>query len=331
MKKKSLVLSISIVFTIVLSLIIHVSKYNSPSNELKISKDYYMVTFLSGIEYWKGSYSGFSEKGKELGVNTFFTGSTQYDINQEVTILEQIISKKPAGIAISCANPNAFTNSINKAIAMGIPVVTFDADSPSSNRFSYLSTSNEKAGAIAAETLAGLLGPSGGEIAVMTIPAQENHEQRVQGFINKITRNYKSMKIVQIGNCNGDTIESAKIISSYLQIHPNIKGIFCTDANSGVGAATAVKEANLEGKVKIIGFDTDQGTLGAIKNGVINATIAQNTYKMGYSAMDFLYKLSDPEFFNSKEQVSKIPDFVDTGVTVITEKNVDSYLYNLNQ
>ena len=94
MKKKSLVLSISIVFTIVLSLIIHIFKYNSPSSELKISKDYYMVTFLSGIEYWKGSYSGFSEKGKELGVNTFFTGSTQYDINQEVTILEQIISNK---------------------------------------------------------------------------------------------------------------------------------------------------------------------------------------------------------------------------------------------
>ncbi|WP_160671303.1 substrate-binding domain-containing protein [Clostridium sp. C8-1-8] len=318
----SLVLCITLISTF--TFIVH----KNQTKKEKQTKDFYMITFLSGIEYWKGAYQGFSEKGKSLGVNTHYTGSIQYDINQEVTILEQVLSKKPAGIAISCANPNAFSNSINKAISMGIPIVTFDADSPSSNRFSYLATGNEKAGAIAAETLANLMEPTGGEIAIMTLPEQENHEQRLQGFINKIKRNYNNIKIVQIGNCKGDSIESAKLVASFLQIHPNIRGIFCSDANSGVGAATAVTEAKLQGKVKIVGFDTDQGTLGAIKTGVINATISQNTYKMGSTAMDFLYNLSDPNFIKAKDKVYDIPYFVDTGVTVITDKNVDKYLNN---
>lgn len=52
--------------------------------------------------------------------------------------------------------------------------------------------------------------------------------------------------------------------------HPNIKGIFCTDALGGVGAATAIKEANKVGKVKIVSFDTDKETLDLIKQGVID-------------------------------------------------------------
>lgn len=67
------------------------------------------------------------------------------------------------------------------------------------------------------------------------------------------------------------------MLSGFLQAHPQIKGVFCTDATSGVGAATAVKKANQVGKVKIVSFDTDKGTLDAIKSGIISASIAQGT------------------------------------------------------
>lgn len=293
------------------------------------NEEYYMVTFLSGIEYWKGCYSGFKDAGKLYGIKTIYTGGIQYDVNQEVTALEQVIAKKPAGIALTCINPDAFKGPIKEAMDAGIPIVTFDADSPDSGRYSFLGTGNEYAGEVAAKALAEQLGSEGGEVVVITNPTQLNNEQRVTGFKNAINKSYKNLKLVQVGNGNGDQTEAAKVLSGFLQTHPDIKGVFCTEATSGVGAATAVKEANKEGKVKIVSFDTDRGTLDAIKSGIIATSIAQGTYVMGYQSMNFLFQLKH-ELINPVKDwkakgINPLPPFVDTGVYIVSKKNVDSF------
>lgn len=293
------------------------------------SEEYYMVTFLSGIEYWKGCIKGFEDAGKLYGVKTIYTGALPYDVNQEVTTLEQVIAKKPAGIAVSCMNPDAFKVPINEAIAEGIPVVTFDADSPESLRYSFLGTGNKYAGAVAAKALASQVGPAGGEVVIITLPAQQNHKERVEGFVEELKENHKELKVVQIGNGKGDEIESAKVLSGFLEAHPKIKGVFCTDATSGVGAATAVKERNKVGEVKIVSFDTDKGTLDAIKTGIISASIAQGTYIMGYQSMNFLFQLKhnliNPVDNWKEKGISPLPAFVDTGVNIVTKENVSSF------
>lgn len=293
------------------------------------NEEYYMVTFRSGMEYWKGCYKGFEEAGKLYGIKTIYTGGIQYDVNEEVTALKQIIAKKPAGIAITCINPDAFKAPIEDAIAAGISIVTFDSDSPDSGRYSFLGTGNEYAGEVAAKALAEQVGPEGGEIVVIALPSQLNNVQRVAGFKNAIEKEYKNLKIVQIGNGNSDQTEAAKVLAGFLQVHPNIKGVFCTEATSGVGAATAVKEANKVGQVKIVSFDTDKGTLDAIKAGIISASIAQGTYIMGYQSMNFLYqlqhKLINPVEDWKKKGISPLPSFVDTGVDIVTKDNVDSF------
>ncbi len=144
-------------------------------------EEYYMVTFASGIEYWKGCFKGMQDAASLLGVKAIYTGSPQDGVTQEATVLEQVIAKKPAGIAITCANADGLKAPINKAIAAGIPVVTFDSDSQSSGRYCYLGTSNRNAGSIAARYLGKLLGGEG-EVAISTVIGQPNHEQRKAGF-----------------------------------------------------------------------------------------------------------------------------------------------------
>lgn len=293
------------------------------------NEEYYMITFQSGMEYWKGAYKGFQDAGKLYGIKTIYTGAIQYDVNQQVTVLEQVIAKKPAGITISCMNPDAFAAPIKKAITLGIPVLTFDADSPNSGRYSFLATDNEHAGYVAAQTLAKEIGNQEGEVAIITLPTQQNHEQRVDGFKKALETEYKNLKIVEIGNGKSDQTEAARVLAGFLQVHPNIKGVFCTDATSGVGAATAVKEANKVGKVKIVSFDTDRGNLDSIKSGIISASIAQGTYVMGYQSLNFLYQLRhgliNPIDNWKEKNINPLPAFVDTGVSIVTKDNVDSF------
>lgn len=291
-------------------------------------EEYYMVTFVSGIEYWKGCFKGMQDAANLLGVKAIYTGAPQADVNQEATVLEQVIAKKPAGIAVTCANPDGLKAPINKAIAAGIPVVTFDADSPASARYCYLGTSNYNAGATAARYIGKLLGGQG-EVAVSTVTGQLNHEQRKAGFVETLASEYPNIKVVATGNDNNDQTKAATLIAGFLQAHPNLKGVFCTDALGGVGAAAAIREANAVGKVKIVSFDTDKGTLDLIKEGVISASIAQGTWNMGYWSQMFLYNvrhnLVKPVDGWKSKGINPLPGVVDTGTNAVTKENVDAF------
>ena len=323
MKKLLLVLFLALVLaTTVVSAATRSPFVGNPKEE------YYMVTFVSGIEYWRGCFKGMQDAAKLLGVKAIYTGAPQADVNQEATVLEQVIAKKPAGIAVTCANPDGLKAPINKAIEAGIPVVTFDADSPNSDRYCYLGTSNYNAGAAAARYIGKLLGGQG-EVAVSTVTGQLNHEERKAGFVETLAKNYPNIKVVATGNDNNDQTKAATLIAGFLQAHPNLKGVFCTDALGGVGAAAAIREANAIGKVRIVSFDTDKGTLDLIKEGVISASIAQGTWSMGYWSMNFLYNVrhnlvKPVEGWRSKD-INPLPGVVDTGTNVVTKTNVDAF------
>ena len=77
------------------------------------SEEYYMVTFVSGIEYWKGCYEGFEHAANQLGVKCHYAGTTEYEITAAVTEFEQVIAKSPAGIAVTVMNADAYVDAIN--------------------------------------------------------------------------------------------------------------------------------------------------------------------------------------------------------------------------
>lgn len=290
------------------------------------NEEYYMLTFLSGIEYWKGCWRGFQDGAKLYNVKAVYDGAQEYDLNQAVTVLEQVIAKKPSGIAVTCMNPDGYKDAIGKAMSAGIPVVTFDADSPDSGRYSFLATGNVYAGSMAGKRLAELL-KGEGEVAMCSLPGQLNHEQRMQGFKDALAA-YPNMKLVQIGT-GGDQNKAAQAIAAIIQANPNVKGIFATDAMSGVGAVAAVKEANKLGKISIVSFDTDKGTLDAIKEGSIDSSIAQGTWNMGFWALQYIYQMKhgliNPVEGWKEKGIAPLPPYVDTGVSVVTKDNVDSF------
>jgi ABC-type sugar transport system substrate-binding protein len=91
---------------------------------------YVLIAPHIGIQYWQVHKAGFEAAAAELGVQTFFTGVMGDSVEQQITIMEQEIAKKPAGILVGPLNGPAFVPVINRAIAAGIPVITVDTDSP---------------------------------------------------------------------------------------------------------------------------------------------------------------------------------------------------------
>ncbi|WP_407271345.1 substrate-binding domain-containing protein [Radiobacillus sp. PE A8.2] len=294
-------------------------------NQLRGNMDetYVMVTFQVGMDYWKRALKGFEDAAEALNVSVEYRGATQYDVNEEITVLEQVIAKNPAGIAVSTMDPEALNPVIDKAVDAGIPVVMFDADAPASKAYSFLGTDNYNAGVEAAHKMAELLNEKG-EVGLITQPHQLNHQQRTEGFQDTMFTEYPNLKVVSIKDGRGDQMLSKEAAEEMLKENPDLDGIFATEANGGVGVGQAVIANNLQNSMKIISFDTDKGTLDMIEDGVISATLAQGTWEMGYWSLQFLFHLQH-EIVEQVDTSTPLPRYMDTGVTVVTKENVDSY------
>lgn len=290
-----------------------------------IHEKYVMVTFQAGADYWKGILKGFEDASQALNVSVEYRGAAQYDVKEQITVLEQVIARKPSGIALSAIHPDALDVTIYKAIEAGIPVILFDSDAPKSNAYTYIGTDNVKAGVAAAHELADIINKEG-KVAIITLPNQQNQIDRLKGFQETVEKQYSNIEVVEIIDGKGDQLISKQATIRILNEHPDLKGIFVTESNGGVGTAEAAIQLKKEKEVKIISFDTDKETLDMVRDGAIAATVAQGTWNMGYWSLNYLFHLkhglikppSDP--FTS-DMVPKM----DTGLTLVTKRNVDRY------
>ncbi|MDP4099022.1 substrate-binding domain-containing protein [Paenibacillus sp. P96] len=293
----------------------------------EIGETYVMITFQSGMEYWKSILKGYEDAADALGVSIEYRGATRYDAQEQRLVLEQAIAKKPAGIAISAIDPYSLLPTINKAVEAGIPVVLFDSDSPGSKAYSFLGTDNYNAGVTAADKMAQLLGREG-SVGIITLNGQQNHEERTQGFKDIIMDRYPGMKVISTMDGRGDPVAVREAALRMLRDYPDLAGIFVTDAAGGAGAGEAVISAQRAGSVKIVSFDANKATLDMIRDGTLSASIAQGTWNMGYWSLQYLFHLHHGLTVpgpSPSGQNTPLPVRVDTGISVITKANVADY------
>ena len=286
---------------------------------------YSMVTFLSGIDYWKDCYRGMQDAAEYLGVKTAYTGTPEYDITAEVRVLEETLAQQPAGVLVTVSNADALKQPIDAAIDGGIPLVTFDADSPLSKRYSFVGTGNYYAGVVAARYIGPLVGS--GKVGVVTRPSQGNLAQRTAGFKDTLAAEFPTVTLddSMIIDNEGSTTVTATKTSALLQAEPDLKGFFSTSAEAAVGVSQALREASRISDVSHIGFDYDEATLDLIDRGELGATLAQGTWQMGFWGMLFLYMVHNTKIESVSDWkaagISPLPPNVDTGVVVINKDN----------
>lgn len=287
---------------------------------------YIQVSAVGNLDYYYDHKMGMQKVGEELGVKTEYVGPAEYDMSAMVAAFEQAIAKKPQGIIV-IGYENSLNSTVDKAIDMGIPVVTVDADLPNSKRLAFVGTGNVNAGRTGGEYLANIIGGKG-KVALMTKAGQLNLEERIAGYREALAK-YPDIEIVQIADTQSDPEVAAQAAATLLQKFPDLAGIGCVEAAAGSGAPTAVKEAGLQGKVKIIAMDRGNDVIAAIEEGTITASVAQQTALMPYYATLILYNL-----VNSKVEISTdnraagvvgIPQVIDTGCIIVDAKNAQYF------
>jgi ribose transport system substrate-binding protein len=338
MKKLSLILAaVLLVFFVFAGCSAKTTQASVSSGEIafKGSPDevYYMNAFLSGHPFWVGCRLGAEAAAEQLGVTLRYGGDPEYDVNKAVAAFEQIVATKPKGILVTCISPEPFIEPINNAIAAGVPVISFDSDSPDSKRLSFVSTDNSFLGSYLCDFIAEKLVSGNATIGVVGRPDQLNIRQRMDGFAARAAARYSNFKVLDIVDNKGDIPLGTANVVAMLQANPDVSVIFAAD---GIAASCAVQALEETGKtqIKVMTVDSTQDILDLIKAGRLYGTVAQNTFNMGYWAMMQMYaythNLVDP--FNNweAEKLSPMPPYINSGVDIVTAENADAFIVPAN-
>jgi ribose transport system substrate-binding protein len=185
-----------------------------------------------------------------------------------------------------------------------------------------VATDTQKAATVAAEKLVELLGHHGRILNVLESLTDANTPVR-QAAIEAVVAKYPGVKIIQtVGDVTTEGKAREKIESALVARGEEIDGIVCTGYTTTVAAAVLLTEHNRRPGAKMIrfvGLDTDDRVLAAIREGTIDATVAQNPYGHGYiscAILDLLLKGWQPK---------QTYQFVDSGSVVVTKSNIDSF------
>src|SRR6202451_3223382 len=150
---------------------------------------YVLISANLQVPYWQAAGAGFSNAASQMKVRSDFSGPQTYDPKAERDALDQAVQKKATGILLAVTDPALLKDSIDKAVAAGVPVITIDSDAPSSKRLFFIGTNNYQAGFTGGQRLAQELHGKG-SVVVFTMPDQSNLQDRLRGYKDALDKTH---------------------------------------------------------------------------------------------------------------------------------------------
>jgi len=295
------------------------------------TENYVLIATNIKIPYWQAAAAGLRQAATELQVRWEMVGPETYNPQGQHEEFQRVLGRqaKPTGILVSASDAELMKADIDAAIDQGIPVIAIDSDSPSSKRLFFIGTDNYRAGIMGGEIAVKRL-QGKGNVVVLTIPGQANLAQRLRGYQDAFASS-PQIKIVQTVDMKGTpsiAFDATKEIVSAGKL--KVDAFVCLEAQGCTEVAEVLDRSSLTDKI-VVAMDTDQDTLERLRKGTISATIGQKPFTMAYIGLKMLDDLNHHKPASltanwAQDSSSPVPSFVDTGATLVTQENVDTFL-----
>ena len=289
------------------------------SAALAADKEIAVIVKTVNSDFWQNVKKGANDAAAGLSgyTATFQGAASDTDLAGQVALVENAVNRKVAGIVLAPSDPDALIPAIKKAWEAKIPVILIDSAAAESGKAyyqSFLATDNQKAGELCAQALIDKVGTTG-KIAIMSYTAGSGSEiGRVGGFKMYIEAHSK-LAIVGPFYSNSQMGTALNQTTDVLAANADLKGIFGANEPTAIGMGRALVQGAKAGKVVAIGFDGNADLQGFVKDGTIEAIAVQSAYQMGSLGVKTAVEAS---------QGKTVPKFLDTGVVMVTKKNIDS-------
>ena len=287
-------------------------------------KDIYVIVKDLNSSYWRVVVNGARAGARDLDCNVYYSGCyTEADWVSMERLLDDAMNADADAIVVSPNNSVKLSGKIAQVHESGIPVVLVDTIANTDQYDICYMTDNLMAGQQAAAEMISQLKANGNDtdeplkigIEIGAIASQTVNE-RLAGFLqywsNKAPDGWEVISDFKYNN--GDAENSLRCSEDLLK-YENIKGVYGTDNVSTTGLAKMIF-THQRTDVVMIGFDFSEEMETLIRTeDYVASTMVQRQFEMAYTGIETALELIDGKEIDVK--------FVDTGVTVVSKKNID--------
>jgi simple sugar transport system substrate-binding protein len=278
------------------------------------------VNHVTTNPFFTPTQYGAEDASALLGTQFQWTGSKTADVGEMVNAMNTAISGKADGIAVAIVDPKAFNGPTEKALAAGIPVVSYNADDPNNARLAYIGQDLYLSGQEMGKRIVDLV--DSGKVALfIATPGSLNIQPRIDGAIDSIKKSGKDIQYKAIAT-GAELNEELSRIDAYYIGNKDVKGMFAVDAGSTQAVGQVIQKYKLRDEgVKGGGYDTLPKTLELLQADQLDFSIDQQAYMQGFEPVVQLYmtKLSGG--------LTGTGD-VNTGLKFLTKDDAGDYLDN---
>ncbi|MCR2807902.1 substrate-binding domain-containing protein [Paenibacillus soyae] len=269
------------------------------------------------IEFWEMMRQGVMTASEEFGADIRITGMREEsDVAGQVALLERAIAEKPDAIVLAATDYDALVPVAQRIADAGITLITVDSGLRGGVSRSFIATDNVAAGSRAAEQLLVYLEPRDkGEqvVAIMNfVKGSATAMERERGVREQLGQE-PGILILDTVFSNASEEMAYEQAAALLEEHPDLSGIVALNEPTAIGAARAIEDSGAASRVKLIGFDSSMEEVAYLEKGIIQATIVQKPFNMGYLSVKTAIEALDGR---------KVKPLIDTGEVVITKANM---------
>jgi ribose transport system substrate-binding protein len=252
-------------------------------------------------EFWQSIHRGAQRAAddlkdqRHLNVEVVWDGpNKESEVQEQISIVNRQVAAGVNGIVLAPQHSESMVPSVQQAVAKGVPVVIIDSGLADTGIIvKYISTNNYHGGELAARRLIDVLQGEGKPNPKIVLfryaPGSESTEKREKGFEDAIDQLEKEGKVkvnwLSKDQYAGATTDSAQNVAGPLLNRlrdQGIDGIFAPNESSASGMLNALRSLKLNKQVKLIGFDSSEALLDALREGDMDGLVVQDPYRMGY-------------------------------------------------
>ncbi len=250
-----------------------------------------------------------AEAAAEKAGHDIVVTDAQDDASTQLSDIEDLLQQNIDVLLVNPVDSEAVVTAIESANDKDVPVITVDRSAADGEVVTHIASDNVSGGEMAGEFIAEKLEESGKLVELQGVPGASATRERGEGFHN-IVDSMDGLEVVAQQTANFNRSEGLNVMENIIQGTDVMGAVFAHNDEMALGAVEALKSNGMLEDVLVVGFDATDDARAAVKEGTMDATIAQQPKVIGEKAIDAADKVANG---------NSVDEFIPVELQLVTE------------
>lgn len=283
---------------------------------MRKEKEYHIIYIPKVIDkssdFWTQLVEGAEMAAAENGVRiTVVAPESEEDYKKQNEWIEWAVAQKPSAVLLSPISYTETADTARKVTEADIPLVLIDSVMEEQMADAVIATNNIRLGETEGRFMKQFVTEQSKIAIIGHVRNSSTAIEREQG-VRKGLGEYED-KIAEVVFCDSDYEKAYGLMMRLMEENPDIDLVAGLNEYSAVGAARAIRDKQMQEKIKVVGIDSSLEEIQMLEEGIFEGIVIQNPFKMGYMGVETTVKMLKGE---------KVLKYIDPGCLLITKESL---------